>query len=341
MRPQTFSLPCETAARLKEAIALFPHRHILVVGDLMLDTFIWGDVRRISPEAPVPVVDVREETQFLGGTANVVNNVSSMGGQALTAGVIGDDQAGCRLAELLNRIGVSSGGLVVEKDRPTTLKTRIIARNQQVVRFDRESRAPLQKPSLERILAYIGENLTRLDGIIVSDYAKGMISADFMDGLRSLAEGSGVPILVDPKVRYPDIYHSVTMVTPNHDEAAMMSGMEIDDEASLVAAGTALLKRLGCKTLLITRGKDGMSIFQDGGLPTHIPTVARRVFDVTGAGDTVIAALALGIVSGLSPVEAALLANLAAGIVVGEVGTSAVSVEQLLAAIEDCRRGQW
>ena len=341
MCPQTYSLPSETAARLLDAIASFPHRRILVAGDLMLDTFIWGDVRRISPEAPVPVVDVREETQFLGGTANVVNNVSSMGGSVLAAGVIGDDSAGRRLVELLDGIGVPSGGLAVEKERPTTIKTRIIARNQQVVRFDRESRSPLRKQSLETILAYIGDNLGTVSGIIVSDYAKGMVSAEFMDGLRSLTADSRVPILVDPKVRHLDIYRSVTMVTPNHDEAVMMSGMEIDDEASLVAAGTALRKRLGCRTLLITRGKDGMSIFEDGGRTTHIPTVARRVFDVTGAGDTVIAALALGIVSGLSPVEAALLANLAAGIVVGEVGTSAVSVERLQTAIEDCRRGQW
>jgi len=339
MRP-LFPLPPETAGRLLDAVGRFSRCRVLVVGDLMLDTFIWGDVRRISPEAPVPVVDVREETQFLGGTANVVNNVASMGGEVLTTGVVGDDAAGRSLVNLLTKIGVSPDGLVIEKDRPTTIKTRIIARNQQVVRFDRESRAPLDGKSFERILSYIRTSLDKVHGIIVSDYAKGMITGDFMDALRSLVSNSGVPVLVDPKVRHIDVYRSVTMVTPNHDEASMMAGIEIHDEASLVAAGTALLKRLGCGTLLITRGKDGMSIFQDNGLMTHIPTVARRVFDVTGAGDTVIAALVLGIAGGLSPVESALIANMAAGIVVGEVGTAAVTAEQLRTAIEEFRRRQ-
>lgn len=339
MRP-LFPLPPETAGRLIDAVGRFSHCRILVVGDLMLDTFIWGDVRRISPEAPVPVVDVREETQFLGGTANVVNNVASMGGEVLTTGVIGNDSAGSRLVNLLETIGVTADGLVIEEERPTTIKTRIIARNQQVVRFDRESRASLGGKSLERVLSYIRNNLSNIHGIIVSDYAKGMITADFMDALRSLVSNSGVPVLVDPKVRHIDVYRSVTMVTPNHDEASMMAGIEIHDEASLIAAGTALLQRLECGTLLITRGKDGMSIFQNDGLMTHIPTVARRVFDVTGAGDTVIAALVLGIASGLSPVEAALIANMAAGIVVGEVGTATVTAQQLRTAIEDFRRGQ-
>lgn len=334
-----FSLPPKTAGRLVDATGHFSDCCILVVGDLMLDTFIWGDVRRISPEAPVPVVDVREETQFLGGTANVINNVASLGGRVLTAGVIGNDSAGRRLVKLLAKIGVSAEGIVVEKNRHTTIKTRIIARNQQVVRFDRESRAPLDGKSLELVLSYIRSNLDKVGGIIISDYAKGMITAEFMDELRSIVAGSKVPILVDPKVRHLGVYRAVSMVTPNHDEAALLAGMEIYDEASLVAAGTSLLQRLKCETLLITRGKDGMSIFQDDGRMTHIPTVARRVFDVTGAGDTVIAALALGTVSGLSPVEAAFLANMAAGIVVGEVGTSTVTVEQLRSAIEEYSRG--
>lgn len=327
----------ETKERLIGAVERFPRCRILTVGDLMMDTFIWGDVRRISPEAPVPVVEVREETQLLGGAANVVHNVASMGGCVSVAGAIGADSAGRRMARLLQQISVSLDGLIIREDHPTTVKTRVIAQNQQVVRFDRETRTPLRSEALDRLFSYIRNNLAMIDGIIVSDYAKGMITAEFMDGLRNIVSASAgaVPVLVDPKVRNADLYRSVTMVTPNHNEAAKMAEMEIHDEESLVAAGKVLLDRLQCETVLITRGKQGMSLFQKNGETAHIPTVARRVYDVTGAGDTVIAALALGIVSGLRPVEAALLANLAAGIVVGEVGTATVSAEQLRAAFED------
>ncbi len=329
-------LSSEQKQRLAQAIARFPERQVLVVGDLMLDNFIWGEVNRISPEAPVPVVEVREESQLLGGSANVVHNLASLGGRVLVTGVVGQDPAGQALVMLFNRIAVPTAGLISEDGRPTTVKTRIIAHHQQVVRFDREWRAPLQADTGARILAYLRKNLPDLHGIIVSDYAKGVVSRDFLDAIRDLVAGRPLPVVVDPKVQHAEFYRSFTMVTPNHHEASRMSGIPIRDEKSLLQAGESLLARLNCETVLITRGKEGMSLFQRHGPVVHIPTVAQRVYDVTGAGDTVIAAVTLGLVAGLSPAEAALLANLAAGVVVGEVGTAVVSSAQLLAIIQDC-----
>jgi D-glycero-beta-D-manno-heptose-7-phosphate kinase len=329
-------LPPEQRGRLIDAISRFPACRVLVVGDLMLDSFIWGEVSRISPEAPVPVVEVREESQLLGGSANVAHNVASLGGKAIVAGVMGGDHAGQLLLKLFEETSVSTAGLVHEDDRPTTVKTRIIARHQQVVRFDRECRAPLKEDTLSRIVSHIKENLSNLDGIIVSDYAKGVVTREFLDALRHIISGSTVPVVIDPKVQHADLYRSFTMVTPNNHEASQMSGIEITNEETLIRAGKSLLQQLGCESVLITRGKEGMSLFHCDGQIVHIPTVAQRVFDVTGAGDTVIAALTLGIVAGLSREEAAILANLAAGIVVGEVGTAAVSSDQLLAVFQNC-----
>lgn len=324
----------EQKARLTKAIESFSAYTILVVGDLMLDTFIWGQVQRISPEAPVPIVEVGEETQLLGGTANVVNNVAALGAKVIVSGIIGNDPAGRELVRLLKLVAVSDEGLVIENDRPTTRKTRIIAQNQQVVRFDHECRTPLTKDSREQILGYIEKNLPKIDGLIVSDYAKGVVTPELMDAVRSLASNSTIPIVVDPKVQHARMYGRVTMITPNNHEASRMSGIEIRDEATLIDAGRTLLKQLECRTVLITRGKDGMSLFHEDGQVVHIPTVARRVFDVTGAGDTVNAAITLGMAAGLSTVEAALMANIAAGIVVGEVGTATVSSARLAQVID-------
>ncbi len=325
----------EQKHRLLQAISRFPDCRVLVVGDLMLDSFIWGEVSRISPEAPVPVVEVREESHLLGGSANVAHNVASLGGKTVVAGAIGNDLAGQELLRLFEEISVPTTGLIFEDGRPTSVKTRIIARHQQVVRFDREHRAPLKQDTMARILAFIGENLPHLGGIIVSDYAKGVVTRKFLDALRLLVSGSSVPVVVDPKVQHADLYRSFTMVTPNNHEASQMSGIDIRNEETLIRAGKLLLQQLACESVLITRGKDGMSLFHHDGQIVHIPTVAQRVFDVTGAGDTVIAAVTLGIVAGLSREDAALLANLAAGIVVGEVGTAAVSPAQLLAILQN------
>ncbi|NSW85957.1 MAG: D-glycero-beta-D-manno-heptose-7-phosphate kinase [Syntrophobacteraceae bacterium] len=323
--------------RLSAAVASFPRFCILVAGDLMLDNFIWGEVSRISPEAPVPVVEVTEEVPMLGGAANVVNNIVHLGGRVAVTGSIGSDPAGVELRRLLEQRFIQTDGLVTEDGRPTTVKTRVIAHSQQVVRFDRELSVPLSGAASEQMLRYVRERLPHSHAVIVSDYAKGVVTRVFMDALRSLVAGRGIPVIVDPKVQHREIYRGVTMITPNHHEASRMTGIPIHrDNGSLDEAGRRLLDDLQCETVLITRGKHGMSLFSRGKPRTDIPTVARRVFDVTGAGDTVIATLSLGIASGLSAFEAARLANIAAGIVVGEVGTAAVSSEQLLAALADC-----
>ena len=321
--------------RLLEAVSRFPQCRILIVGDLMLDVFVWGEVRRISPEAPVPVVEVREETQLPGGTANVVNNVAALGGKPLVAGVIGNDQAGRELVQLLRKVSVPTDGVIIEDNRPTTRKTRIIAQNnQQVIRFDHEGRRALQKDSLDRILQYLQENLPDIQAVIVSDYAKGVVNMELMDAIRSMHVASRVPVLVDPKVNNLELYRGITMITPNHHEASLMTGIEIQDEESLQRAGRLLRDRLECRAVLITRGREGMCLFDENGHMTLIPTVARRVYDVTGAGDTVIAAISLGVAAGLGTHEAAVLANIAAGIVVGEVGTATVPSHRLAEEIE-------
>lgn len=328
----------EQRNHFSEAVARFPDRPVLIVGDLMLDVFVWGDVQRISPEAPVPVVDVREETQLLGGTANVANNVAALGGKAVVAGVVGNDLNGREVVRMLRKVGVPPEGLVVEDQRPTTVKTRVIAQNQQVVRYDRELRKPLQRSSLEQIVAYLEKRSTNAGALIVSDYAKGVVTPELMDAIRGLGLPARFPVIVDPKIQHAELYRGVTLVTPNHHEASRMSGIDITDPDSLLAAGRMLQKRLQCEAVLITRGKDGMALFDHTGAMTDIPTVARRVYDVTGAGDTVIATLALGLAAGLSTTDAALLANIAAGVVVGEVGTAVVTVDGLIEAIQDHSR---
>jgi len=326
-----FLLNAERKARLDSAIRKFPGLTALVIGDLMLDVFIWGEVRRISPEAPVPVVEVSEQTKRLGGAANVAHNLATLGARVLPAGLVGDDSAGMELIDLFRQKSISSLGIIEETGRSTSVKTRVIARNQQVVRYDLESRRAPASDCADSLNKFIRESLAEADVVVVSDYAKGVVSAPVLDELRRLC--GKVPVVVDPKVENIEFYRRFTIVTPNHHEAARMSGIPIENEESLNAAGFELLRRLECENLLITRGKDGMSIFRNSGQVEHIPTLARQVYDVTGAGDTVAAVLALGTAAGLSIVDASILANFAAGIVVAELGTAVVSAEQLARAV--------
>jgi rfaE bifunctional protein kinase chain/domain len=320
------------ADRLKEYIDRFSEAKVLVIGDIILDEYVWGDVSRISPEAPVPVVEVKRETKMLGGAANVIHNIATLGARPTLCGVVGQDQAGKAIIKELNNMGLTSDGIVLEQGRPTSIKTRVVARNQQVVRFDREIRTDIRPESIEDLLTFIGENLDRLDAIVVADYGKGVISASLMKGLRKLiqsAAGESVKIAVDPKTGNFEYYHGVDVITPNHHEAGVFCRFEIVDEETLVRAGKQMLKELNCRSVLITQGKDGMTLFENGGEIIHIPTVAKNVFDVTGAGDTVISTFSLALASGLDLKSAAVLSNYAAGIVVGEVGTSTVSAEEL------------
>jgi D-glycero-beta-D-manno-heptose-7-phosphate kinase len=316
--------------RLAGCIDRFGGARILVVGDIVLDHYIWGKVSRISPEAPVPVVDVTRESLLLGGATNVVQNIHALGGSVSVCGVIGSDEAGGQVLRLLRGRGIQTDGLIETDDRPTTIKTRVIAHNQQVVRFDRETKDRIGKETHLRVFDHVRRRVTEgLDGIVVSDYSKGVVTADLVRDIVRIARKNGIIVSVDPKVNHFGMYRGVTILTPNVNEASIGSRIEIEDEDSLLRAGALLLKRLGCDAVLITRGEQGMSLFERGGKVIHIPTVAREVFDVTGAGDTVIGALTLAMASGASMVDAARISNYAAGIVVGVVGTASVKPEEL------------
>ena len=308
----------------------FPKIRVLVVGDIVLDHYVWGNVSRISPEAPVPVVNVTHENLLLGGATNVANNIRTLGGSALVCGVIGRDEAGRRLLQLLQAHGLRTEGLIVDSKRLTTIKTRVIAHNQQVVRFDRETKEKIGRDSHRRIIECIEQQVKGgIDAIVISDYCKGVVTSDLVREIVSLAKKNKVIVSVDPKVSHFGMYRGVTILTPNINEASIGSKIEIHDEQSLLKAGSILLKRLKCDAVLITRGEQGMSLFESGGRVVHIPTVALDVFDVTGAGDTVISALTLAMAAGAGRTDAARISNYAAGIVVGVVGTSTVKPDEL------------
>jgi D-glycero-beta-D-manno-heptose-7-phosphate kinase len=315
---------------------------VLVVGDVMVDEFIWGKVERISPEAPVPVVEVQREALMLGGAANVVNNIRALGGKVFIAGVIGEDNMGKHLADKLGAIDVDYDGLVTIPDRPTTIKTRIIAHQQQVVRFDREHRAKINKTTTDKILRYADDLGTKINAVIISDYGKGVVTEPLVQGLVDLARRRDLIVSVDPKVENFSIYKHVTVITPNHYEAGSGVSNKIVDEKSLLTTGQLILDKLACENVLITQGEGGMTLFEAKGGVLHIPTVAREVFDVTGAGDTVISTLTLALASGAKMRDAAVISNYAAGVVVGKVGTAVITgeelKEQILFAVQDKNR---
>ena len=324
---------------LREIIDRFAAAKILVIGDVILDQFIWGTVTRISPEAPVPVVNVTKEELLLGGSANVVRNIISLGGQAALCGIIGDDAMGAELLTLMRAAGASADGLV-KGCRPTTIKTRVVAQSQQVVRYDREQVGPPSAQTLQRLLTYVEEHLADFDAVLVSDYAKGVICAPLMQRLHELltelrGQGRVLPMIVDPKPVNADKFNGATVITPNNFEAAKISGMDIIDEESLLAAARQIKKNVACEAVLVTRGEAGMALLEGDNNMVFIPTMAQEVYDVTGAGDTVAAAMSLSLAAGCSMTEAAVLANHAAGIVVGKVGTASVSRDELLTALDN------
>ena len=317
--------------RALEIIKNFTRSKVLVVGDIMVDHFIWGKVSRISPEAPVPVVEVQSDDFMLGGCANVLNNIFSLGGKVFATSVIGSDDMGQRLLGELRKRRIDTDGIIVETNRPTTLKTRIVAHNQQVVRFDQESNNTIKPRSVEKIIKYVKKVMDVLDAIVISDYNKGVITKPLMDGIREALSGRGITVCVDPKQNDFSLYQGFDIVTPNNYEAGRAAGMDITDGRDTAKVGKMLLDRFNFRALLITRGEDGMSLFEKDGKTTHtaFPAEAREVFDVTGAGDTVIGVFALCVASGATFKEAAALANYAAGIVVGKVGTATISQDEL------------
>jgi rfaE bifunctional protein kinase chain/domain len=321
-----------TKQRAGDLIRAMSDRKIVVLGDVMLDEFVWGDVTRISPEAPVPVVDIRRESVHLGGAANVLANVVALGANACVVGVVGNDSAGERLRASLKEASQlqTDDYLILDENRPSTTKTRIIAHNQLVVRADREHRGPVNGPIEARIIETLKQAIENADALVVSDYDKGVVTARILGEILPLAHAR-IPVLIDPKMRNFLHYQPASLITPNHHEALRMSGLEADSEDGLHRAARVIRERLNCDAVLITRGDRGIMLLEGDNDPVFVGTAAREVYDVTGAGDTVIATLAAALSAGATMLEAANLANHAAGIVVGKVGTATVSGEELLA----------
>jgi rfaE bifunctional protein kinase chain/domain len=323
-----------TPRRVRALLRAMRGSRVFVLGDVMLDEFLWGKVARISPEAPVPVVEVQRETFHLGGAANVAGNVRALGGAAVLAGVVGEDAAAGLLRHSLERAGVRAHLLVDGPRRPTTLKTRIVAQGQQVVRADREQSGDITASAEKELFECLRRELPSCQALVVSDYQKGVVTERLLRKALALSHRQGVKVLVDPKLRHFARYRRVSVVTPNQSEAEAATGIPLRDDAGLLAAGRRILSLLGCDAALITRGERGMSLFERGRRPLHIETAAREVFDVTGAGDTVIATMALAMAAGARTAEAALLANHAAGVVVGKLGTAEATADEIAAAFE-------
>lgn len=320
---------------LKKVLSL-KNKSILVVGDTMVDRFIWGKVSRISPEAPVPVVEVKNETETLGGAGNVASNITSLGAKAYIITVVGDDLNGLHMKEMLEEKRINTNYIVVDKQRPTTLKTRIIASNQQVVRVDKEIKGAFSGKTEENILNNIDEVMKEVDGVIISDYAKGIVTDKVLKKIITIAKKKKIPVTVDPKVENFKKYKHITCMTPNTKEA--IEGMNaqhqgIKTDADIAALGKKILKLLQSDSVLITRGEKGMTVIEKNKI-THIPTRAKEVYDVTGAGDTVIATMTLALAAKWKLVDAAEIANFAAGVVVGKVGTATVTVEEIIKTIK-------
>ncbi|HTD36823.1 MAG TPA: D-glycero-beta-D-manno-heptose-7-phosphate kinase [Candidatus Limnocylindrales bacterium] len=317
------------APRAAELLARMTGRRVVVIGDVMIDEWIWGDVSRISPEAPVPVVAVREHTFTLGGAGNVANNLRALGARVAFVGGIGDDGEGARLRAMFDDLGVDAHGLITLRDRPTTRKTRVVAHNQQVVRADWESTAALRDDDRARVAEHVKIAVRDADAVVLSDYAKGFLHRDVVEAAL------GAPVVVaDPKPGNVALFGGVTCIAPNAGEAARASGIAITDDASLERAARALIAMLGCRFVLITRGEHGMSLFGADGARFDVPAVARTVYDVSGAGDTVVAVLTLALAAGIAPETATQLANFAAGAVVEKLGTATASPREIVELME-------
>lgn len=345
MADQAARVPLPDQQALAQAVDLLAGVPVLVLGDVMLDHYLSGDAERISPEAPVPVVQVTGERHMLGGAGNVVRNIAALGGRPELVSVVGADDPGRAVQDLLGREGIPCH-LVAEKSRKTTIKTRVIVRNQQMVRVDREDTAPLSGQSLAALEAILREVVKGHRVVVVSDYGKGVVSEAVLRVLRSIKEQAGgrLTVLVDPKVVNAGLYSGVDLLTPNAKEAGEIAGIPAKGREGVIRAGLAIFKKLRCAQLCVTLGAEGMAVFTRPGSVLHVPTVARDVFDVTGAGDTVIAVLALALGAGMDLPAASILANYAAGYVVGQVGTATVGPQELrkaLATLSQPEIEQW
>jgi len=322
-----------TTERIDQISAGMGKSKILILGDIMLDEYLFGTVSRISPEAPVPVVEITSDRYLLGGSANVAANIRAIGDEPVLLGTVGEDEASVKLFQLLKEKRISSDFVVNDPSRRTTFKTRVIANNQQVVRTDRENLHELDKDIEAKVLNRFKAVADEISAVIISDYGKGVITLSLLERVIQICLEKDIFIAVDPKETHFHNYRKVSVITPNHHEAGFAYGKRIRTEQDLAEVGTGLLEKLQAKSILITRGADGMSIFRSGEEPTHIPTFARKVYDVTGAGDTVIATFVSAVCAGADLVEAAVVANAGAGITVAEVGTATVTVPLLKAEL--------
>ncbi len=300
--------------RISDIIGGLGKSKIMVLGDIMLDEYLFGSVNRISPEAPVPVVEVSSDKFLLGGAANVAANIRQLGNEPILLGLVGEDEASVKLSQLLKSRKISSSYLINDKSRQTTIKTRVIANNQQVVRADRENTHEMDKDTERKVLARFNDVVDELSAVIISDYGKGAITLSLLEKIIDVCLTKDLFVAVDPKETHFHNYKKVSVITPNHHEASFAYGKRIHNESDLIEVGNGLLKKLEVKSILITRGADGMSLFRVNEEPKHIPTFARHVYDVTGAGDTVIATFVSAISSGADLLEAAVVANAGAGI---------------------------
>jgi D-beta-D-heptose 7-phosphate kinase/D-beta-D-heptose 1-phosphate adenosyltransferase len=315
--------------KLKSLLGQFSKKNVMVVGDVMADEYIWGKVTRISPEAPIPVIQVTGETQRPGGASNVANNLRALGAQVHLVGVIGADSVGKRLTQILAERGIGAEGLIVDRDRPTIQKTRVIAQHQQVVRIDRERLAEMPVEIYERVRQYCARVMDQCDAVLLSDYAKGLLSPKLVELILGMARAKKKIVTADPKPNNILSFKGVTLISPNVHEAEAASGVHISSPETLKEAGHKLLAMLDCEAVLVTRGEEGMSLFDRKGQDIHVPAKAKEVFDVSGAGDTVISTLTLGLACGGSFEESIILANHAAGIVVGEVGVATCTTAEI------------
>ena len=320
--------------RIREIISGFGDARVLILGDIMLDEYMYGSVDRISPEAPVPVVNISSSKILLGGAANVAANICSLGGEALLLGTVGDDEAASKISQLLKTEKISNTLLVTDLTRCTTIKTRIIAHSQQIVRADREDRHEVNPDVEKEIISRFMSVVDDIQAVIISDYGKGVINQSLLEKLMSVCLEKNIFVAVDPKETHFNNYQRVSLITPNHHEAGFAYGRRIHSEKDLLEVGKGLLKRLHAKSILITRGPDGMSLFTEDSEPTHIPTFAKKVYDVTGAGDTVIAVFVAATCAGADLVESAIVANAGAGLTVGEIGTATVTIDDLRQELE-------
>jgi rfaE bifunctional protein kinase chain/domain len=321
--------------KLAVLLESFKEKSIVVIGDIMLDEYIFGKVSRISPEAPVPVVDVSLRRYVLGGAANVANNIVALGGKASLVGITGDDETSQMVLKLIEESGINGEGIVVSKGRKTSLKTRIIAHNQQVLRIDNETKTKIGSDVDNLILDKTKSIVLKADAILISDYAKGVVSRKLIqEGIIS-GKRENTPVLGDPKGTDYEKYKGVTLITPNCMEAQAASGVEILDAESLDRAGRILLAKVDCRAVLITMGEKGMSLYTQDSQPLHIPATTSEVYDVTGAGDTVAGFLALGMAAGMNLETVACLANYAAGLVVRKLGTSTVTIAEMIKFVEE------